>query len=82
MMFGASAVIILALNPRILKEIDIAQLFSRPVVLIQDVENVTQILSAIARSELLPSGHPILFKCCLNVTREHCLNIASQGNIN
>ena len=49
MMFGASAVIILALNPRILKEIDIAQLFSRPVVIIQDVENVTEILSAIAR---------------------------------
>ena len=49
MLFGASAIIILAMNPKMVTELDISQLFPRPVVIIQDVENVTALLSALAR---------------------------------
>ncbi|XP_052802327.1 RING finger protein 215-like [Mya arenaria] len=42
--FGASAIIILAMNPKFIKEIDVSQLFSKPVVLVDIAENITNIL--------------------------------------
>lgn len=47
-MFGASAIIILTLNPGIIKELEIAQLFSKPVVLVDIAENVTNFLHLIS----------------------------------
>jgi len=48
MLFGASAIIILAMRPKLAHELDIPQIFSKPVVVIQDMENVTAILGALA----------------------------------
>lgn len=47
LMFGASAIIILTLNPQIVKEMDISQLFSQPVVVVDDVSNITALLSLV-----------------------------------
>ncbi|KAK2164717.1 hypothetical protein NP493_1401g00032 [Ridgeia piscesae] len=48
MMLGASAIIILVLNPNIIREVNIAPIVSIPVILVQDPENVTAVLEAIA----------------------------------
>ncbi|XP_052246114.1 RING finger protein 215-like [Dreissena polymorpha] len=42
--FGASAIIILTLNPLKIKELDVSQLFARPVVLVDISENITNML--------------------------------------
>ncbi|ESP01506.1 hypothetical protein LOTGIDRAFT_238292, partial [Lottia gigantea] len=44
-MFGASAIIILTLNQQLVRELDVGQMFSIPVVLIQDETNITSILT-------------------------------------
>ncbi|KAK7490701.1 hypothetical protein BaRGS_00018118 [Batillaria attramentaria] len=49
LMFGASAIIILTLNPQIVKEMDISQLFSQPVVVVDDSSNITTLLSLVLR---------------------------------
>ncbi|ESN98322.1 hypothetical protein HELRODRAFT_193049 [Helobdella robusta] len=51
MLLGASAVILLSLNPKILQELDVAQILSRPMVLVEDADNITVLLNAL-RSKL------------------------------
>lgn len=50
-LFGASAVIILALNPKLLQELDVAQLLAQPIIIITDKDNITAMLN-ILRSKL------------------------------
>ncbi|CAL1534329.1 unnamed protein product [Lymnaea stagnalis] len=45
LMFGASAIIILTLNPGIIKELDSAQMFAKPVVLVDNIKNITCLLT-------------------------------------
>eukprot|EP00105_Crassostrea_gigas_P001871 XP_011414206.1 PREDICTED: RING finger protein 215-like [Crassostrea gigas] len=45
LVFGASAIIILTLNPRILKEFEGKQMFSCPVIIVEALENVTNFVS-------------------------------------
>lgn len=45
LMFGASAIIILSLNQAVIRELDVAQLVSKPVVLIDNSENITNFLN-------------------------------------
>ncbi|GFO37704.1 RING finger protein 215-like [Plakobranchus ocellatus] len=47
LMFGASAIIILSLNQAVFRELDVAQLVSRPVVLIDNRNNVTGFMNLI-----------------------------------
>lgn len=47
MLFGASAIIILTMNPNILKELDIAQLCTTPVIIVEDAGNITVLLKVI-----------------------------------
>ncbi|XP_025091784.1 RING finger protein 215-like isoform X3 [Pomacea canaliculata] len=47
LMFGASAIIILTLNPHIMKELDISQLFAQPVLLMDDADNITALLTLV-----------------------------------
>ncbi|KAL8583038.1 hypothetical protein ACOMHN_051202 [Nucella lapillus] len=47
LVFGASAIIILTLNPHIVKELDMAQLLAQPVVMVEDSSNITAILSLV-----------------------------------
>ncbi|XP_071790253.1 RING finger protein 215-like [Asterias amurensis] len=46
MLFGASALIVLAMNPALLKELDVQQLFKQPVVVIQEAVGITKIRKA------------------------------------
>ncbi|XP_041348768.1 RING finger protein 215-like [Gigantopelta aegis] len=62
-MFGASALIILTLNPRIFKELDISQLFAQPIVIITDSGNVTALLS------ILMSNIKLKAKVVVNITQ-------------
>ncbi|KAL4223716.1 hypothetical protein ACF0H5_017183 [Mactra antiquata] len=48
LVFGASAIIILTMNPRFIKELDRSQLFSTPVVLVDIAENITNMLSLLS----------------------------------
>ncbi|XP_060582016.1 RING finger protein 215-like [Ruditapes philippinarum] len=48
LMFGASAIIILTLNPKIIKEIDLSQMFSKPVALVDISENITNMLNLLS----------------------------------
>ncbi|XP_076453201.1 RING finger protein 215-like [Babylonia areolata] len=45
LVFGASAIIILTLNPHIVKELDMTQLLAQPVVMVEESSNITAILS-------------------------------------
>ncbi|XP_061162816.1 RING finger protein 215-like [Saccostrea echinata] len=45
LVFGASAIIILTLNPKILKEFEGKQMFSCPVIIVEALENVTNFVS-------------------------------------
>lgn len=56
MMLGASAIIILVLNPKVIREVNISPIVSIPVVLVQDPENVTAVLQAIV-SKIKTSVH-------------------------
>ncbi|KAI0242779.1 RING-type domain-containing protein [Lamellibrachia satsuma] len=56
MVLGASAIIILVLNPKVIKEVNLSPMTSIPVVLVQDPENVTAVLQAIV-SKLKMSVH-------------------------
>ncbi|KAK3084490.1 hypothetical protein FSP39_014309 [Pinctada imbricata] len=49
LMFGASAIIILTLNPKLLKELDTKQMFSCPVIIVDAVENVTNFVNVLKR---------------------------------
>ncbi|XP_046351547.1 RING finger protein 215-like [Haliotis rufescens] len=67
LMFGASAIIILTLNPKIFKELDVSQLFSQPVVIVDNAENVTALLS------LLRSKMTLKARVLVNMTRQELL---------
>ncbi|XP_048733481.1 RING finger protein 215-like isoform X3 [Ostrea edulis] len=47
LVFGASAIIILTLNPKILKEFESKQMFSCPVIIVEALENVTNFVSVL-----------------------------------
>ncbi|KAK2170428.1 hypothetical protein LSH36_3g29003 [Paralvinella palmiformis] len=47
MMFGASAILILVMNPKIVKELDVPLMISQPIVLIQTATNVSAILEVL-----------------------------------
>ncbi|RUS79957.1 hypothetical protein EGW08_012301 [Elysia chlorotica] len=47
LMFGASAIIILSLNQAVIRELDVTQLVSKPVILIDNSENVTSLMNLI-----------------------------------
>ncbi|XP_066293348.1 RING finger protein 215-like isoform X1 [Branchiostoma lanceolatum] len=47
MLLGASAILILAFNPQLVKELDISQLFTHPVVVLRGAENITKVLTAL-----------------------------------
>ncbi|BFZ18635.1 hypothetical protein BsWGS_21674 [Bradybaena similaris] len=49
LMFGASAILILTLNPGVIKELDVSQVVPRPVVLIDIRENITAIMTLLAK---------------------------------
>ncbi|XP_029475512.1 RING finger protein 215 isoform X2 [Rhinatrema bivittatum] len=49
LVLGASALLILALNQNAIRELDVSQVLSKPVVVIQTSENVTKLLSALIR---------------------------------
>ncbi|XP_063448542.1 RING finger protein 215-like [Mytilus trossulus] len=44
LMFGASAIIILTLNQDILKELEVKQMFSFPVIIVEALENITDMI--------------------------------------
>ncbi|GFR81326.1 RING finger protein 215-like [Elysia marginata] len=47
LMFGASAIIILSLNQAVIRELDVAQLVSKPIVLVDNSENITNLINLI-----------------------------------
>nr|XP_003226848.3 PREDICTED: RING finger protein 215 [Anolis carolinensis] len=49
LVLGASALLILALNQNALRELDVSQVLSKPVVLVQTSENVTKLFGALLR---------------------------------
>lgn len=49
LVLGASALIILVLNHNTLREMDVSQLLSKPIIIIQNSENVTKLFSALLR---------------------------------
>ncbi|KAM3826376.1 RING finger protein 215 isoform 1-T1 [Vipera latastei] len=49
LVLGASALLILALNQNTIRELDVAQVLSKPVVIVQTSENVTKLLGALLR---------------------------------
>ncbi|XP_053135477.1 RING finger protein 215 isoform X1 [Hemicordylus capensis] len=49
LVLGASALLILALNQNALRELDVSQVLSKPVIVIQTSENVTRLLGALLR---------------------------------
>ncbi|KAJ6659139.1 hypothetical protein lerEdw1_019442 [Lerista edwardsae] len=52
LVLGASALLILALNQNALRELDVSQVLSKPVIVIQTSENVTRLLGALLRRGL------------------------------
>nr|XP_057926207.1 RING finger protein 215 isoform X2 [Doryrhamphus excisus] len=49
LVLGASALIILALNQKTVREMDLSQVLSKPVIVIQTSENVTRLIGALLR---------------------------------
>ncbi|XP_048369686.1 RING finger protein 215 [Sphaerodactylus townsendi] len=49
LVLGASALLILALNQNAIRELDVSQVLSKPVIIIQTSENVTRLLGALLR---------------------------------
>uniref|UniRef100_A0A670ZPB5 RING-type E3 ubiquitin transferase n=1 Tax=Pseudonaja textilis TaxID=8673 RepID=A0A670ZPB5_PSETE len=49
LVLGASALLILALNQNRIRELDVSQVLSKPVVIVQTSENVTKLLGALLR---------------------------------
>ncbi|XP_060105061.1 RING finger protein 215 [Heteronotia binoei] len=49
LVLGASALLILALNQNAIRELDVSQVLSKPVIVIQTSENVTKLLGALLR---------------------------------
>ncbi|XP_067295468.1 RING finger protein 215 [Pseudorasbora parva] len=49
LVFGASALIILALNQNTVREMDLSQVLSKPIIVIQTSENVTKLIGALLR---------------------------------
>ncbi|XP_058230985.1 RING finger protein 215 [Hemibagrus wyckioides] len=49
LVLGASALIILVLNQNTLREMDVSQLLSKPIIIIQNSENVTKLFGALLR---------------------------------
>ncbi|KAL0979004.1 hypothetical protein UPYG_G00179190 [Umbra pygmaea] len=49
LVLGASALIILALNQNTVREMDLSQVISKPIIIIQTSENVTKLISALLR---------------------------------
>ncbi|XP_021364716.1 RING finger protein 215-like [Mizuhopecten yessoensis] len=47
LMFGASAIIILTLNPRIIKELEMKKLLAYPVVVVESVDNITNFVAVL-----------------------------------
>uniref|UniRef100_A0A3Q4MZ25 RING finger protein 215-like n=1 Tax=Neolamprologus brichardi TaxID=32507 RepID=A0A3Q4MZ25_NEOBR len=50
LVLGASALIILALNQNTVSEMDLSQVLSKPIIVIQTSENVTKLIGALLRS--------------------------------
>ncbi|XP_016147419.1 RING finger protein 215-like [Sinocyclocheilus grahami] len=49
LVLGASALIILALNQKTVREMDLSQVLSKPIIIIQTSENVTKLIGALLR---------------------------------
>uniref|UniRef100_A0A8D0DYE9 Ring finger protein 215 n=1 Tax=Salvator merianae TaxID=96440 RepID=A0A8D0DYE9_SALMN len=49
LVLGASALLILALNQNTIRELDVSQVLSKPVIIVQTSENVTRLLGALLR---------------------------------
>ncbi|XP_033030789.1 RING finger protein 215 [Lacerta agilis] len=49
LVLGASALLILALNQNAIRELDVSQVLSKPVIVVQTSENVTKLLGALLR---------------------------------
>ncbi|KAF7238454.1 hypothetical protein EYD10_14890 [Varanus komodoensis] len=49
LVLGASALLILALNQNTIRELDVSQVLSKPVIVVQTSENVTKLLGALLR---------------------------------
>ncbi|XP_045172651.2 RING finger protein 215-like isoform X2 [Mercenaria mercenaria] len=64
LMFGASAIIILTLNPKIIRELDLSQMFSKPVALVDISENITNML------HLLSSKMKIKARFLYNIVKD------------
>ncbi|XP_022102164.1 RING finger protein 215-like isoform X2 [Acanthaster planci] len=47
MLFGASALIVLAMNPALLKELDVEQLFKQPVIVIQEAVGISKMCKVV-----------------------------------
>ncbi|XP_062873813.1 RING finger protein 215 [Trichomycterus rosablanca] len=50
LVLGASALIILVLNQNSMREMDLSQVLSKPIIIIQNTENVTKLFSVLLRS--------------------------------
>ncbi|XP_020609120.1 RING finger protein 215-like [Orbicella faveolata] len=51
MFLGASAIIILTLNHRVFRKLDLAQMFSRPVIIVNGTSNVSKLKDALQRGK-------------------------------
>ncbi|EOA96472.1 RING finger protein 215, partial [Anas platyrhynchos] len=49
LVLGASALLILALNQNAIRELDVSQLLTKPIIVIQSSDNVTRLLGALLR---------------------------------
>ncbi|XP_069070730.1 RING finger protein 215 isoform X1 [Pleurodeles waltl] len=63
LVLGASALLLLALNQSTVRELDVSQVLSKPVIVIQASENVTKLLSALLRG--LRATTKITYKAAL-----------------
>uniref|UniRef100_A0A671S5V2 Ring finger protein 215 n=1 Tax=Sinocyclocheilus anshuiensis TaxID=1608454 RepID=A0A671S5V2_9TELE len=70
LVLGASALIILALNQKTVREMDLSQVLSKPIIIIQTSENVTKLIGALLR------GLHATAKITYNVV---FLNVVSKG---
>ncbi|XP_051515534.1 RING finger protein 215-like isoform X2 [Myxocyprinus asiaticus] len=63
LVLGASALIILVLNQNTVREMDLSQVLSKPIIVIQTSENVTKLIGALLRG--LHATAKITYKTCL-----------------
>uniref|UniRef100_A0A8C1ST06 Ring finger protein 215 n=2 Tax=Cyprinus carpio TaxID=7962 RepID=A0A8C1ST06_CYPCA len=76
LVLGASALIILALNQNTVREMDLSQVLSKPVIIIQTSENVTKLIGALLRG--LHATAKITYKSFLQDTLGATLTLWSS----